>query len=136
MFANNLNNTFAFQFKILTDKAFSFLYFTSSFLWNIDRKKMILKNCIEQNAREDCKKQRKFINAKMLWVKVFDMTCSCKSKNMKIRLIISSGQSQLFEHFRQAERFFSSFTENAREVAIDLAEPYPNSFFPSLNFWI
>lgn len=39
MFANNLNNTFAFQFKILTDKAFSFLYFSSSFLWNIDRKK-------------------------------------------------------------------------------------------------
>lgn len=32
--------------------------------------------------------------------------------------------------------FFPSFTENAREVAIDLAEPYPNSFFPSLNFWI
>lgn len=55
---------------------------------------------------------------------------------MMIRLIISSGHAQLFEHFRQAGRFFPSFTENAREVAIDLAEPYPNSFFPSVDFWI
>lgn len=87
MFANNLNNTFAFQFKILTDKAFSFLYFTSSFLWNIDRKKNDIEKIVLNRMQEKIVKNNENLFTRKCYELSYDMFLQIEKYDDKVNYI-------------------------------------------------